>query len=66
MRQNIQKAFFGTESETGWESLKSYYSESSYGKLNIDGTVTNWYTPKNNEAYYAEYKDEDGTAKTVE
>lgn len=59
MRQNIQKAFFGTESETDWESLKSYYSESSYGKLNIDGTVTNWYTPKNNEAYYAEYKDED-------
>ncbi len=36
----IKAAFFGEESETGWESLKSYYATSSYGKLNIDGVVT--------------------------
>ena len=59
MKDNIEKAFFGTEYDTGWESLQSYYQESSYGKLNINGTVTNWYTPKHSPSYYAEYKDND-------
>lgn len=36
----IQNAFFGEENSTGWESLSSYYRTSSYGKLNISGTVT--------------------------
>ncbi len=36
----IQNAFFGEENSTGWESLSSYYHTSSYGKLNITGTVT--------------------------
>ena len=59
MRSNIEKAFFGTEEDTGWESLKSYYEESSYGNLSITGEVTNWYTPKHNSYYYANYEDED-------
>lgn len=36
---DIKVAFNGTEEETGWESVKSYYQESSYGKLNLDITV---------------------------
>ena len=40
--QNIEKAFFGDTEDTGWESVKSYYYKSSYGKLNLDGMVTSW------------------------
>ena len=36
----IQDGFFGTEEETGWESVASYYEKSSYGKLSISGEVT--------------------------
>lgn len=59
MLNNIEKAFFGNENDTGWESLASYYKESSYGKLNINGDVTEWYTPKRTQSYYAEYEDDD-------
>lgn len=38
----INDAFFGQDTETGWESIKSYYYESSYGKLDITGQVTSW------------------------
>lgn len=36
----IEKGFFGSSDETGWESVSSYYSKSSYGQLNITGEVT--------------------------
>lgn len=36
----IEKSYFGSKEETGWESLASYYEASSYGKLHITGTVT--------------------------
>lgn len=36
----IEKAFNGTNEETGWYSLNGYYLESSYGKLNIHANVT--------------------------
>lgn len=36
----IQKGFFGDSTNTGWESVASYYYKSSYGQLNIDGAVT--------------------------
>ena len=36
---DIETAFNGTEEETGWESVKTYYYKSSYGKLNLDITV---------------------------
>lgn len=39
MKLDLETVFFGTSEETGWESLKSYYYKSSYGKLNICGTV---------------------------
>lgn len=50
--QDIKKTFFGTETDTGWESVKSYFYESSYGKMNYSGYVTDWYTPINNAQYY--------------
>lgn len=59
MCKNLEKAFFGTEKDTGWESLKTYYEESSYGKLTISGSVTPWYTPLKSAIYYSAYNDYD-------
>ncbi len=36
----IEKGFFGEASETGWQSVASFYAESSYGKLKITGEVS--------------------------
>lgn len=40
---DIEKAFFGDPSYTGWESVSSYYYKSSYGKLKLQGRVTDWF-----------------------
>lgn len=48
--QAIQKGYFGEKSETGWESLSSYYETSSYGKLKISGEVTETYRSTYTEA----------------
>lgn len=52
MVEALEKAFFGTSEETGWESLKSYYYKSSYGKCNIDGTVLPVFSTGNSSTYY--------------
>ncbi|MCR4562705.1 MAG: hypothetical protein K5694_05860 [Bacilli bacterium] len=43
VHEGIEKGFFGEADETGWESVSSYYSKSSYGRLDIQGTVAPWY-----------------------
>lgn len=52
---DIEKAFFGTSIETGFESVSSYYYKDSYGELVIDGFVSDWYncgkSAKNISAY---------------
>jgi len=35
----IEKAFFGENKDTAWESVSSFYRKTSYGKLKITGTV---------------------------
>lgn len=52
MRSDLTKAFFGTSEQTGWESLSSYYYKSSYGKLNIGGTVTEVFNTGRSSSYY--------------
>ena len=52
MKQNLEKAFFGDENDTGWESLTSYYNESSYGKLNIEGKVLDVFNTGYPSTYY--------------
>ncbi len=42
VRQDLQKAFFGTSEETGWQSVSSYYKEESLSALNLKGSVTPW------------------------
>lgn len=46
IRQDIEKVFFGESEDTGYESVSSFYKKSSYGKLNINGKVTNWFDVK--------------------
>ena len=42
--EDIETAFNGTSQETGWESVKTFYQKSSYGKCNLDITVWNeWF-----------------------
>lgn len=36
---DIETTFNGTSQETGWESVKTFYQKSSYGKCNLDITV---------------------------
>ena len=50
---NIKLAFEGSSEETGWESVRTYYQKSSYGKLTIDFEFTDWFTPKYS---YTEYQ----------
>lgn len=38
---NINKIFFGDSEDVAYESVKSYFNKSSYGKLNITGEVAN-------------------------
>ncbi len=57
---DINKAFNGTEEDTGWESVRSYYKESSYGNLEFDFDVINqWFTPSESAIYYDFYIDTD-------
>ncbi len=59
----IYDAFFGNSSDTGWESVSSFYEKSSYGKLHIEGTVaaTVYQTPKTYDQYASELAGDDGT-----
>lgn len=43
VRDDIRKSYLGTDEETGWKSVSSFYYEESKGKLNLDGVVTDWY-----------------------
>ena len=52
-KAKIEKGFFGTEAQTGWESLKTYYAKSSYGKIVFGGLVLDIFTTSQNSSYYA-------------
>ena len=52
MKQTLETAFFGTSEDTGWESLQSYYYKSSYGQLNIGGTVLSPFNTGKSISYY--------------
>ena len=44
VKEDIEKAFFGKDdSDNGYMSLSEYYYESSFGKLNFEGFVTDWF-----------------------
>ena len=47
VRDDIRKTYFGTQSETGWHSVKTFYEAESTddgeSMININGTVSEWY-----------------------
>jgi M6 family metalloprotease-like protein len=62
--EEIRKAFFGEASETGWQSLKSFYKSASYGKLDIQGEVSPQYVFNGTKKDFASYKNSDGLSTT--
>lgn len=53
----INKAFFGNSSDLYYESLHSYYYRSSYGQLDITGTVTDFFDLKKYDPRYSSESD---------
>lgn len=59
VRSDIEKVYFGSNEDTGWRSVKTYYEELSGGKVSLTGTVTSWYSV--NESYEVYGSDETTT-----
>ncbi|MCI2111103.1 MAG: hypothetical protein LKK13_02040 [Bacilli bacterium] len=43
VRNDIYTTFFGNPEDTGWESLASFYYKSSFQRLLLQGSVSDWY-----------------------
>ena len=43
IKSDIKVAYLGTEDETGWNSVRTYYEKDSYNQLFIDGVVADWF-----------------------
>lgn len=52
---NLNIAFNGTSEQTGWESVKSFYQKSSYGKLNITFDIQPVFQASKTSSEYAKY-----------
>ena len=44
VKADIQTVYLGSEKDTGWHSVKSFYEVESRGKLTFDGFVTDWFS----------------------
>ena len=53
VRSDIEASYLGSEEETGWESVKTYYQKESGGRLNLQGTVADWYECGKASTYFA-------------
>ena len=62
VRSDIQKAYTGSTSDTGWQSVKTFYETESFGKITLSATVADWYNV--NESYL-NYAPESAVTKTV-
>ena len=61
VKDDIQKAYFGTNQETGWRSVKTYYEEESHGALTLNGKVADWYL---HDKSYTYYRNDGNSSKT--
>ena len=62
VREDIHAAYFGTNEETGWRSVKTYYEEESHGALTLTGTVSGWYECGKSSS---NYRVDDDLSKTI-
>lgn len=51
-KTTLDVAFNGSSSETGFESVSSYYTKSSYGHLNLSFDIADKYVTTQTKAYY--------------
>ena len=63
VRSDIEKAYLGTNEETGWRSVKTYYEELSQGKLTLNGVVAPWYACGQSSSDF--YTDSSATSSLV-
>ena len=66
VRQDIETAFFGSEEDTGWHSVASFYNEESKRELNLAGTVSEWYTVSSSASTYASDSSEQTNYLTID
>ena len=66
VRSDIEKAYFGSNTETGWRSVKTYYEEESHGSLTLNGVVSDWYECGKAMSSYTTDDDMDKTPALVE
>ncbi len=52
VRNDIEKCYFGSDSDVGWKSVKTYYQQLSNGKLNLTGVVSDWYEYSESSQYF--------------
>ena len=52
VRSDIEKTYFGKNTDTRWRTVKTYYEEQSYGALTLTGTVSEWYNCGQSYSYY--------------
>lgn len=52
--EKLDLAFFGTSEQTGWESVKSYYEKSSFGKFTFQGTILDTFHTNRQASYYSQ------------
>ena len=65
---DLEIAFNGTEAQTGWESVSTYYRKTSYNKLNLTFDIQPVYQAKNTSGYYEKYQENvtsDGQTYTI-
>lgn len=53
VREDIYSVYFGESSDTGWESVSSYYKKESNELFNLSGTVSEWYEVNSSIEEYA-------------
>lgn len=43
VRSDIETTFFGSLTDTGWNSVKTYYEQDSFNRCHLDGVVAPWF-----------------------
>ena len=64
IRGDIEKAYFGSNEDTGWRSVKTFYEEESHGALSLTGTVSDWYIESRSSSSFA--SEDTGMDNTIE
>lgn len=65
VKEDINKVFFGTSEDVGYESIKTYYETESFNKVSISGTTSDWYNTGKPSSFYYDRENEDALAIEV-